>query len=133
MGNLDSRVKQASLDYMPAPEGTWTEEAQATTEPAGELESVPATDPTLANAGLTELQDQSVVAQASSANGISAAGAPQHEPPSQTVITNGAANTVAQSAWDSQASNNAPGIADEWVEVNGPEQTSGNATPEQPG
>jgi hypothetical protein len=112
---LDSRVKQASEEYAPAavpPEGTWTQEA-----PAGE----PASDPTLANAGLTELQDTSATVQAATSNGFASSAASQPEDviaaPAQTSVGD-AANSVGES-WDPQASHSADpsANADEWVEV----------------
>ncbi|WEW61800.1 hypothetical protein PRK78_007296 [Emydomyces testavorans] len=115
-----TRVKQASLDYVPPAETTWSEEAQAESVPANE--TMPTTDLTLANAGMTELRDQSLMAQATTANGFtSAPSQPAETVPPQTVVTNGAANPVAQMVWDSQSSMTASQIADEWVNIEAPE------------
>lgn len=109
-------MKSASQQYAPAPQdSTWTEETPAT-------EPVPESDPTLANAGLTELQDPSVVVQASQANGAVEAAASHPEQfsaaPSQTSIGD-AANQLAENTWDPQGSTSlsASATADGWVEV----------------
>lgn len=111
---LDGKVKQASEEYAPATEAAWAEEAATTTEAA------PVSDPTLANAGLTELQDTTFGADATVANGHPTAPAPQHEdvvPPAQTLVSD-AANAVAQSTWDPNASGITTSTAAEsWVEV----------------
>ncbi|KAK2745608.1 hypothetical protein FQN55_006098 [Onygenales sp. PD_40] len=118
-----SRVKQASLDYIPpAAEAGWTEETQAV-EAAAAADSA-ATDPTVANAGLTELQDTSLLTQqAATTNGypVSETTQPQElsAAPSQSAVSNDTANPMAQSSWDSQASNPmaASTTAEGWVEV----------------
>src|SRR5436190_581591 len=123
----DSRVKQASLDYIPpAPEAAWTEESQAT-ESTTATESMPTADPTLANAALTELQDSPLDTQAAT-NGFSSA-TPQPDEtasvPSQTVVSNGAANAAAQANWDGQVpvSMVASTTADGWVDVEVPQKS----------
>jgi hypothetical protein len=107
-------VKQVSEERSPpVPETTWTEGAQAE----------PSSDPTIANAGLTELQDTTVAA---TVDGTSFAdGAPAHsdEPisvaPSQGLVDDGA-NQVAESSWEPQTSS--------WAEdvPTGPVPTAGN-------
>ncbi|KAJ5693271.1 hypothetical protein N7462_002694 [Penicillium macrosclerotiorum] len=94
-------VKQASNKFAPV-----EDTPQATTETA------PTSDPTLVNAGLTELQDTSISTQGASAQ-IDLAG--QIAPPSQTLISD-AANQVADSSYDptSLASSS---TTDGWVEV----------------
>ncbi|PGH13765.1 hypothetical protein AJ79_03464 [Helicocarpus griseus UAMH5409] len=117
-----SRVKQASIEYNPPIVEGWTEETQ-TTEAAPAVETNPASDPTLANAGLTELQDASLAAQqAPTTNGYPASAEPQPEEvsaaPSQSAVNNDAANPAAQSNWDAQGSNmSASTTAEGWVEV----------------
>ncbi|KAJ9300890.1 hypothetical protein DTO271G3_2054 [Paecilomyces variotii] len=109
------KVKQASEEYAPAPvEGAWTEEAPA-------AETTPASDPTLANAGATELQDSSVAVQSATSSGFADSAASQPEQtsaaPPQTIAEDGA-NAQAHS-WDPQASDSlaASTNADGWVEV----------------
>ncbi|GAD94499.1 conserved hypothetical protein [Paecilomyces variotii No. 5] len=107
------KVKQASEEYAPV-EGAWTEEAPA-------AETTAASDPTLANAGATELQDSSVAVQSVNSNGFADPGASQPEQasavPPQTIAEDGA-NAQAHS-WDPQASDAlaASTNADGWVEV----------------
>lgn len=107
-------MKQTSEQYAPAPaEGTWTQSQEA---PAAEF--APASDPTVANAGLTELQDTSATAQT---NGIAPSGTSQPEvttAPSQTSVGD-AANAVAEENWKPQASDSeaASANADEWTEA----------------
>ncbi|CAG7937156.1 unnamed protein product [Penicillium olsonii] len=71
-------LKQACERFAPAEEGS-----EASTE------TVPASDPTIANAGFTELQDSSLT------NAAPAAQANQLAPPEQTVVTE-AANEIAE-------------------------------------
>ncbi|OJD20039.1 hypothetical protein AJ78_00055 [Emergomyces pasteurianus Ep9510] len=117
-----SRVKQASLDYIPPPTEGWTDETQAT-ESTSAAETNTATDPTMANAGMTELQDSSLAAQqAPTTNGFSTSGTPHPEEvpsaPSQSAVSNEAANPIAQLKWDNQGSNmSASTTAEGWVEV----------------
>lgn len=110
----DLTVKQASLGYESPQEG-WTEESA---ESANAGEPLDSTDPTIANASLTELQEPPVDVQATPANGTSATEAQQlddgAQPPSQSVVSPGAANAVAKSSWDGQASS---ATAERWVEV----------------
>lgn len=100
-------MKQTSEQYAPAPpEGTWTQSQEA---PAAE--SAPASDPTVANAGLTELQDTSTTAQT---NGVAPSGTTQPEvttAPSQTSVGD-AANAAAETNSGTASAN-----ADEWTEV----------------
>lgn len=102
------KVKQVSEEYAPATEATWTGEAATTTEIA------PTSDPTLVNAGLTELQDTAI-----GGNGVNAAGAAQQTeiaPPAQTLVSD-AANPVAQANWDP----NSTGSVDATTTENGTE------------
>ncbi|KAK2755721.1 hypothetical protein FQN54_005871 [Arachnomyces sp. PD_36] len=116
-----SGVRQASLEYAPpVPEGVWPEE---------HVDSANAsTDPTVANASLTELQEPPANIQPTPVNGVSATEAQQvdntAQPPSQSVVNAGAANAVAESSWDNQGSGSA--TAEGWVEV---ERNPAEATP----
>ncbi|KAJ5959100.1 uncharacterized protein N7479_006250 [Penicillium vulpinum] len=80
-------VKQASDKFAP-PEETTEVASEAT--PATE----PTSDPTMANAGLTELQDTSFGAQAEPA----ASQADQLAPPAQTLVSD-AGNSIAEQTW----------------------------------
>ncbi|PGH33000.1 hypothetical protein GX50_04215 [[Emmonsia] crescens] len=117
-----SRVKQASLDYIPPATEGWTEDTQAT-ESASAAETNAVTDPTMANAGMTELQDPSLAAQQGpTTNGFSTSGTSHPEEissaPSQSAVGNEAANPIAQLKWDNQGSNmSASTTAEGWVEV----------------
>ncbi|KAL1955636.1 hypothetical protein VTO42DRAFT_8369 [Malbranchea cinnamomea] len=100
------RVKQASMDYNPeAPEGTYTEKAQTETQAAeaGPAADSQATDPTIANAGMTKLQDPSIT-QAAAVNGDVSFAEPRHDeqPPAQSVVNDNAANPTAQEHLESQ-------------------------------
>lgn len=102
----DGDVKQACAKYAPA------ETAEAATEAA------PTSDPTLANAGLTELQDTSVGAEATTTEAASGANLPtdQTAPPAQTLITE-EGNQVAESTYDNKDMAASSGTIDSWVEV----------------
>lgn len=104
----DGKVKQVSEEYAPATEAICTGEAATTTEIA------PTSDPTLVNAGLTELQDTTM-----GGNGINAAAPSQQTeiaPPAQTLVSD-AANPVAQANWDP----NSTGSVDATTTENGTE------------
>ncbi|EEP78386.1 conserved hypothetical protein [Uncinocarpus reesii 1704] len=110
-----SRVKQASLDYMP-PSETWTEEAQQPAESTPTAETLPASDPTITNAGMTELRDQSLAEQASTTNGFAPPTShPAETVPAQTVVTDGSANPMAQAAWDPQPDLTKTQVTEQWV------------------
>ncbi|OAX85027.1 hypothetical protein ACJ72_00587 [Emergomyces africanus] len=114
-----SRVKQASLDYIPPPTEGWTEENQAI-ESTSAAETSTTTDPTMTNAGMTELQDSSLAAQqVPTINGFSTSHPVEiSSPPSQSAVSNEAANPIAQLKWDNQGSNmSASTTAEGWVEV----------------
>lgn len=102
---IDAKVKALSEEQAaPAPEATVEE------TPAADSRAV--TDPTIANAGLTELQDTSVSAAVETDQAAQAT-----EPvvaPTQTSAGDGA-NLLAESNWEPQASGTL--TADEWVEV----------------
>lgn len=96
-------MKQASNKYAP-------EETEAVQAPA---ESAPISDPTMTNAGLTELQDASVSAAvtASDAN----AQPDSNAPPSQTLISD-AGNKVAETTYDPNGLASSA-TTEGWVEV----------------
>lgn len=116
-------MKQASEDFAPT-----------TAESA--TEATPASDPTLANAASTELQDTAVGAHAAPTIDPNVAATAQTEqiaPPAQTMVSN-AANPVAESAWDPNVSSDSTASVNTegWVEVpRDPTETDAglNATP----
>ena len=88
-----------------------------------------ATDLSMANAALTELQDPPLDAQITNANGFSSSATPQPDEtasvPAQSIVSNGAANAAAQLNLDSQMSSSvAPSATgDEWVDVQTPQKS----------
>ncbi|KAJ5090359.1 hypothetical protein N7532_009043 [Penicillium argentinense] len=96
-------VKQASNKFAPV------EPAELTTDTA------PASDPTLANAGLNELQDTSVGAEAAAAQASTDETPDQVAPPSQT-LTAGAANSVAETTYDPTSMTSST-TTDGWVNI----------------
>lgn len=99
----DGDVKQASNKYAPEE----TEAAEATTE------SAPVSDPTMTNAGLTELQDTSVSAAVAASDAD--AQLDSNGPPSQTLVSD-AGNKVAESTLDPNGTASSA-TTDGWVEV----------------
>lgn len=99
-------MKQASNKLLPA-----EQTAQVVTETA------PATDPTLAHAGLTELQDTSVGARTTTTEIAPSAlsQADQVAPPAQTLVSD-AANQVAEASYG-PTSMISSATTDGWVEV----------------
>lgn len=100
--SLDGDVKLASDKFAPAEE---------TPEETTELAAV--SDPTLANAGLTELQDAPVGAELQDAS--TTPQADQVAPPAQTLISD-AANQVAEAAYNPTTLESSA-TTDGWVEV----------------
>lgn len=107
----DDRIKQASMNYSPSgavPDATRDQEPQMETQldeaTQSNVES-PATDPTIAHAGMTELQDPTVAEAAATSD------MQQHEeyPPSQTIVPDNAANPVAQGDSETQPPVSVPG------------------------
>ncbi|GKZ22746.1 hypothetical protein AbraIFM66951_004242 [Aspergillus brasiliensis] len=104
------RVKQAAAELAgPADETTTTTEA------------APQSDPTVANAGYTELQDSSynTDATATAANESATTNeleADQVQPPAQTLVGEGG-NAVAEANWDANASGVSSANTEGWVEV----------------
>ena len=91
----------------PVPDATRDQEPQMETQPAEVTQSnveSPATDPTIAHAGMTELQDPSVAEAAATSD------MQQHEgyPPSQTIVPDNAANPVAQGDSETQPTVSVP-------------------------
>lgn len=99
----DRDVKQASNKYCPEE----TEVADAPTE------SAPVSDPTMTNAGLTELQDTSVSAAAAASDAN--AQIDSNAPPPQTLISDGG-NQVAENTYDPTGMASSS-TTDGWVEV----------------
>ena len=115
-----AQIKQSSIDDAPPLEETIEEEpsddAEATAIEADNGEaSATVTDPTVAHAGLTELEDTDSAPTA--LNGVPEA---EHMTgPEQSSVTAEAANAVAENNWDAQASvlTNESGAGEGWVEV----------------
>lgn len=108
---LDGRVKQAAAELA----GPTDETTTATTEAA------PQSDPTIANAGYTELQDSSYNTDATATVTTESATAAEPEaeqvqPPAQTLVGEGA-NAVAEANWDANASGVSSANTEGWVEV----------------
>ncbi|KAE8146138.1 hypothetical protein BDV25DRAFT_163074 [Aspergillus avenaceus] len=100
------KVKESSEEHAPTAEEAPTD-------------SAPASDPTLANAGYTELQDASCSNEASAANGSAGTAAQQEQvaPPAQTLVSD-AANPVAEASWNPNPGDSPPSTNTEgWVEV----------------
>ena len=93
-------MKQASDKFAPPEE---TPEIASEATPVTE----PTTDPTVANAGLTELQDNSFGAEAQPA----ASQADQLAPPAQTLVSD-AANSIAEQTWAPTSDDSS-----EWVKL----------------
>ncbi|GKZ93300.1 hypothetical protein AnigIFM59636_006370 [Aspergillus niger] len=105
------RVKQAAAELA----GPTDETTTATTEAA------PQSDPTIANAGYTELQDSSYNTDATATVTTESATAAEPEaeqvqPPAQTLVGEGA-NAVAEANWDANASGVSSANTEGWVEV----------------
>lgn len=103
-------------------------EEQAAPAPEATVEETPAadsavTDPTIANAGLTELQDTTVSAAVET--GQTAQATEPVAAPTQTSAGDGA-NQLAESSWEPQASGTL--TADEWVEVAHPAEGEAEST-----
>ena len=112
---IDKQVRDLAVDYAPyAAEEAWAEEvAQSEPAPPAAEDSgstLIATDPTVAHAGLTEID--------ASAEPISNGG-PNHidtsQVPESSVIDAGAANAAAETNWDVKASVSSE--QNDWVEV----------------
>ena len=120
LGYTFAQIKQSSIDDAPPLEETYEEEPSenpevAVVEAGHGDSSATVTDPTVANAGLTELEGTDSTPTA--INGV-----PKVEHmtgPDQSSVTAEAANVVAESNWDAQASvvTNESGAGEGWVEV----------------
>ncbi|KAF2243225.1 hypothetical protein BU26DRAFT_436844 [Trematosphaeria pertusa] len=110
----DAQIKQAALDEAPfAAEEAWVDDvAQAQPAPP-ETEATPATstDPTIANAGLTEI-DTGVAA----VNGGAESAETPSAPPASS-IDDGAANAAATEQWDKQRSGSDDPLAESYEMV----------------
>jgi hypothetical protein len=125
---LDADVKAASQAFKLATYGTESLETDAETVTAD-----PASDPTLVNASLTEIQagDDNAWSQT---NGHSTE--PATHNPTNGDVTDGAANQAGESQWDSQAEMSMS-LSQEWVDVSVPRdpaetETGLSATPAAP-
>lgn len=117
-----AQIKQSAMADAPAlteeNDEPVDEPVETAEEPANESDAnVPptqtSTDPTIANAGMTELDDNTTVVDGTNGEMDSAAFAA----PEQTSITDDAANAVAQANWDPEASMTTNGSGEGWVEV----------------
>lgn len=118
-----AQIKQSSIDDAPPLEEPLDEDQPEDSEPTilatdeDEAPTSSVTDPTVAHAGLTELEDTVSIPVNVKVNGTT-----DSEPmpvPEQSSTTASAANAVAENAWDPQASvmTNDSGNGDGWVEV----------------
>ena len=114
--STDMQVRDLAIEYAPyAAEEAWAEEvAKSEPVPPGIEDSSAAlgTDPTVAHAGLTELEGQGSVAPIDSTHHVDTA-----DVPGGSNIDVGAANTAASANWDPKASASADSGPDGWVEV----------------
>lgn len=106
-----AQVKQISMNDAPPP--TIIDEPTTASSAADTSVPEPATDPTIANAGMTELEDGTAYQKTEAP-----AEAESMAPPQQSSITAEAANAVAERSWDPQASMTSDSPSGEgWVEV----------------
>jgi hypothetical protein len=104
-----AQVKQISVDDAPPP----VPEPTTTSLPDDTSTTEVSTDPTIANAGMTELEDTAAYQK-----NDEPAEAHPIVPPEQSSITPDAANAVAERSWDPQASMTSDSPSGEgWVEV----------------
>ena len=111
-----AQIKQSAISSAPPLEEPTEEETtsvHAFDQP--DSPSAPVTDPTVAHAGLTETEDTLSIPTAT--NGFVHSDTMQM--PAQTSVTADAANAIAESSWDPQASamTSDSGNAEGWVEV----------------
>ena len=111
-----AQIKQSAIGSAPPLEEPTEEETtvvHAFDQP--DSPSAPATDPTVAHAGLTEIED--TLSMPIGTNGVAYSDTMQM--PEQASVTAEAANAVAESSWDPQASamTSDSGNAEGWVEV----------------
>ncbi|KAK3297869.1 uncharacterized protein B0H64DRAFT_431712 [Chaetomium fimeti] len=116
-----AQVKKAAIAH--ATPFTQTETAQQSADPEAAVESKqdPETDPTVANAGLTEVDDGSATALV---NGH-ADGSSSSAPPSNAEVADEAANAAGESQWDT---GNELSTSQEWVDVKIPREASETET-----
>ena len=112
----DKQVRDLAFEYTPyAAEEAWAEEVAQSepVPPAADESSIPVgTDPTIAHAGLTEL-DTTIEP---TSNGVPD---PVDGPnvPDASSIDAGAANAAAETSWDVKLSGSGASAGDDWVEV----------------
>ena len=107
-----SEVKQASISHAAS---FLPSDAAASEETEGADSSEPQTDPTVANAGLTEIDDGSAVALT---NGHTAEAPTSETIPSNADVADSAANAAGESQWDTSAEQvNDMAMSQEWVDV----------------
>lgn len=107
-----AQLKEASLAEA-------QDSAQATAEPieAPVEAAAPESDPTIANAGMTELEDTTTIPIRT--NGTTGEEQEGTSAPEQVGTTGEAANAVAEAIWNPEASmtTDASGAGDEWVQI----------------
>ncbi|KAK5660642.1 hypothetical protein OQA88_12005 [Cercophora sp. LCS_1] len=114
-----ARVKELSVSYL---YGEAPVEAEAV-----EAKEGPQSDPTVANAGLTEIEEGSAEVLT---NGHSAEPSTADSAPSNADVADSAANAAGESQWDTP---NDLTMSQEWVEVKAPEaESTEDATPAAP-
>jgi len=106
-------------------------EPQDTTESTPAVEESTATDPTIANAGMTELEDTTTI-PAHTSEDVSADADLQSAAPGQTSTTDEAANAVAETSWNPEASMTTENTqtGEDWVQV--PRDPAETETPHAP-
>lgn len=105
-----AQVKQISINDAPSP---IPEEPTTAPSTADTAEAEITTDPTIANAGMTELEDTMTLQKPDESTE-----AETMAPPEQASVTADAANAVAERSWDPQASMTSDSPSGEgWVEV----------------
>ena len=113
-----AQIKQSSIDNAPPFEDVFDEEPpkkeEESTDNTAKATSTASTDPTVANAGLAELQKKATLKN-SVAEGVES----DLTIPEQSSANADAANAAAESSWDPQASiiTNESGTGEGWVEV----------------
>lgn len=124
-----AEVKNASVSHAAAFHAD-----AAATETEGAESSEPQTDPTIANAGLTEINDGSAVALT---NGHTVEAPASDVAPSNADVADSAANAAGESQWDTSADQaNDMTLSQEWVDVKreaSEVETGATAAPAAPG
>ncbi|KAK4152899.1 hypothetical protein C8A00DRAFT_15842 [Chaetomidium leptoderma] len=116
------QVKQAAIAHAAPFTQTETASQSTDTEAAVESKQEPGTDLTVANAGLTEVDDGSATALT---NGHPQEASSSNAAPSNTGVADDAANAAGESQWDT---GNEMSTSQEWVDVRIPREPSETET-----